>query len=192
MTAEKKRRQRLYTDRKLQGALLVHTTIYWFYCLFSVTLIAVCWIIFTQQPESSSDMFNQLWMTCGPALLGSVALLPLVLLDCLRLSNRFAGPMVRFQRAMRELAQDGKTNAVQLRDGDYWREFADHFNIVAKKLELGHAGKMAPPEAAAMVDSLEATVDYEPPQGTKPAPLPNVMPVDGEATSNSIYSDLSI
>ena len=196
MTAPKKRRQRLFTDRQLQGTLLAHTAIYWFYCLFSVTLIAVCWIVFTQQPDSSSDLFNQLWLSCGPALLGSVLLLPLVLLDCLRLTSRFAGPMVRFQRAMRELAREGATAEVKLRDGDYWREFADDFNIVVKKLQgetpAATMDSAAAAEASQSADSLAATVDYEPPQQPKSAPLPEVLPLDGEATPQDIYSNLSI
>jgi hypothetical protein len=125
-----KRRHQMIADRKLQGVLLAHTVIYWFYCLFSVTLIAVCWIIFTKQPESSSELFTQLWLNCGPALLGSVLLLPLVLLDCVRLSSRFAGPMVRMQRVMQQLAAGETPPAIALRPEDYWSEFAENINAV--------------------------------------------------------------
>lgn len=197
MTAPKSRRQRLFADRHLQGALLAHTTIYWFYCLFSVTLIAVCWIIFSQQPDSSSDLFTQLWLSCGPALLGSVLLLPLVLLDCLRLSNRFAGPMLRFQRAMRELAEEGHTKEIQLRKGDYWSDFARDLNIVAERLQGLPAAEAGKPSLVADPSRSPAeSAELESPQGPaaqKPAaPLPAVTPAEGPVTAHSLYSDLSI
>ena len=138
MKAEK-RRSRLFADRKLQGTLLVHTCIYWFYCLFSVALIAICWIVLSEQANGSTDLFGQLWLNCGPALLGSVLLLPLVLLDCLRISNRFAGPMVRLQRAMRQLEAGERPDPIQLRENDHWREFADNFNSVVAQWAAGPA-----------------------------------------------------
>ena len=120
-----KRRRRLVTDRRLQGTLLVHTAIYWFYSMFGVAMIALCGIVFIRRPATSDDLFNELLLNCGPLLLGSLAILPLVLLDCLRLSNRFAGPMLRFQRALRELASGETTQPINLRKGDFWSEFAD-------------------------------------------------------------------
>lgn len=130
-----KRRRILLADRKLQGALMAHCVLYWFYCLFSVSLIAMCWIIFTKTPRTSADLFEQLWMNCGPALVGSILLLPLVMMDCLRLSNRFAGPMVRLRRAMGELAKGDLPSEVHLRDGDFWQEFSWNMNDVIRKMD---------------------------------------------------------
>jgi len=190
-----KRRHQMIADRKLQGALLAHTVIYWFYCLFSVTLIAVCWIIFTKQPESSSELFTQLWLNCGPALLGSVLLLPLVLLDCVRLSSRFAGPMVRMQRVMQQLAAGETPPAIALRPEDYWSEFAENINAVMDRLRQQElqAQTTRPPTPAmsevAPSESLSAEVASD--SGT-PVASPTSVPLDGEITAQSIYSDVSV
>lgn len=196
MNGKKKRRQKLFADRKLQGALLVHTSIYWVYCLFSVTLIAACWILFTQQPETSFDLFGQLWLSCGPALLGSILLLPLVLLDCLRLSNRFAGPMVRFQRAMSELVENGQTAPVKLRDGDYWLKFADDFNIIAEKIKnqatTAEVEEQTLAELTQLADSLVPTDQPTAAEAATPIEVTPAAPVTDEATAQNIYSDLSI
>lgn len=189
-----KRRHQMIADRTLQGALLAHTAIYWFYCLFSVTLIAVCWIIFTKQPESSTELFAQLWLNCGPALLGSVLLLPLVLMDCVRLSNRFAGPMVRMQRVMRELAAGENPPEITLRPGDYWMEFASDINLVMER--LGHQNSQTssthPPTAT---NSNAATSEQPPVHVAKsgsgePLMSPIVAPTDDAITTHSIYSNL--
>ena len=124
------RRRKLFVDVKLQGALLAHTTMYWSYCLLSVGVIAVAWIVLAKKPATSADLFEHLWQNFGPALIGAFLLLPLVLLDCLRLSNRFAGPMVRVQRAMKQLANGEKPSKIKLRDGDYWTDFVDDLNRV--------------------------------------------------------------
>ena len=191
-----KRRHQLFADRNLQGALLVHTAIYWFYCLFSVTLIAVCWIIFTKQPESSVELFTQLWLNCGPALLGSVLLLPLVMLDCLRLSSKFAGPMVRMQRVMRELAAGETPPPFRLRPGDYWDEFADNMNLVMNRLReqesRSHASCPSEPQTKSAALDTEQEIAETNTNSAMQSAAPFVAPTAGEATVASIYSDLSI
>ncbi|MDA1049900.1 MAG: hypothetical protein O3C40_05405 [Planctomycetota bacterium] len=194
MTTGKRRRQ-IFADRKIQGTLLAHTAIYWFYCLFSVTLIAVCWIIFTKQPESSAELFTQLWLNCGPALLGSVLLLPLVLLDCLRLSSRFAGPMVRMQRVMRELAAGQTPPAFALRPGDYWTEFAENLNTVMERLRQQDPRtqtKQRPASELPGVETSESPLDLAELDFDSPFAPTVVTPLDGESTTESIYSDSSI
>lgn len=188
-----KRRHKLYADRKLQGALLAHAAIYWFYCLFSVTMIAVCWIIFTKQPESSAELFTQLWLNCGPALLGSVLLLPLVMLDCLRLSNRFAGPMVRMQRLMRELAAGETPPPFELRPGDYWTEFADNMNIVMTRLRDQESQSNRTTLAQLTpVKASEADSDLTELEPESLVATTAIVALEGDSIAKSIYSDLSI
>ena len=189
-----KRRHQVISDRNLQGTLLAHATIYWFYCLFSVTLIAVFWIIVTKRPESSSELFAQLWLNCGPALLGSVVLLPLVLLDCLRLSNRFAGPMVRMQRVLRELAAGERTEAITLRPGDYWVECAESINTVRGRLHEQNSQektKHTPSTAITEVTTTGAHSDENTLESATPLASPIGVPLDGQSTAQHIYSDLS-
>ena len=123
------RRRRLLANRQLQGKLLLQTITYWLYCLLSVTLLAACWIIFTRHPASSAELFHQLWSTVGPALLGSLFLLPLVLLDCLRFSHRFAGPMVRIERTIKELADGQQPRPVYFVMTLSWRWMVNHSEV---------------------------------------------------------------
>lgn len=125
------RRRRLLVDWKLQGGLLLNNTLYWFYCVLSVALVASCWIVFAGRPSSSAELVRLLGMNFGPALLGSVLLLPLVLMDSLRFSNRFAGAMLRLQREMKKLADGQVPDPVHIRRQDFWADFAEDFNRVA-------------------------------------------------------------
>jgi len=128
-----KRRRQLFVNRSLQGRLLAQVVVYWFYCLLSIALFAACWITFMKQPASSAELFWELWASCGPALAGSILLLPLVLLDCLRISNRFAGPIVRIHEVLQQLAEGKPSGPVQLRDKDYWQELAQSINQIVQR-----------------------------------------------------------
>jgi hypothetical protein len=128
-----KRRQRLLVDLKLQGNILVHTALYWLYCLLGIAFVAASWILCVQHPNTSGELLSMLWTTLGPAILGSLVLLPLVLLDSLRLSHRIAGPMIRFRKAMKSMAADEPTKPVLLRDDDFWSDFADDINQIIEK-----------------------------------------------------------
>ena len=132
------RRRQLWVDAKVQGTLLLHVILYWFYCLLTVMVMALVCIVFSKRPSTSVDLFQELWLNCGPALLGSVLLLPLVLLDCLRLSNRFTGPMMRLHREIKALADGEVSRSVQLREGDFWLEFDEDWNrVVARYSSAG-------------------------------------------------------
>ena len=85
--------ERLLADPKVQGALILRAASYWLYCLLSVTLMMVCWVVIAERPASSTEMWNTVVSRCGPALFASMLLLPVALIDMARMSNRFAGPI---------------------------------------------------------------------------------------------------
>ena len=172
------RRRRLFVDWKLQGWLLINTAIYWLYCLLSVTLIAFCWIILVQRPSTSGELLRLLGTNFGPALIGSVLLLPLVLLDSLRFSNRFAGSMVRIQREMKKMANGEPAIPVHVRTGDFWSDFAEDFNRVMAQLQDARQFPSQPADEPTP-QGLPATVDL---------PLRDVAP----STTCGDFSDISV
>ena len=138
----KKQRKQLLVDRRVQGALLVRATSYWLYCLLTLTMLTLCWRIANSEPQTFQSHLQALKADFAPAAIGSLLLLPIVLVDVLRLSNRFTGPMLRVRRLMNELAAGQRVEPLKFRDGDFWMEFADDFNKVAARLgELETASK---------------------------------------------------
>jgi len=122
-------RRRLFVDPKVQGALVLRVLLYWVVCLMTITLMLLCWSIL-KTPRMFYWHFDDMWFHYGPALIASFVLLPMVIVDIIRLSNRFAGPMLRLRRSMRALARGEHVEPVQFREGDFWKEFADEFNAV--------------------------------------------------------------
>ena len=76
-------------------------------------------------PVRAAEFYRHLddmWFHFGPALVASLVLLPIVVVDIIRLSNRFsAGPMVRMRRAMQNLAKGERVPPLQFRDNDFWK-----------------------------------------------------------------------
>ena len=107
--------------------------LYWVVCLITITLMLLCWSII-RTPRMFYTHFDDMWFHYGPALIASFVLLPMVVLDIIRLSNRFAGPLVRLRRSMRALAQGEEVRPIHFRENDFWQEFADEFNAIATRM----------------------------------------------------------
>jgi len=136
MSAMKSLRKRLFVDPKVQGALVGRVILYWVVCLITITLMLICWRIVTGPARPFYTHFDDLWFFHGPAVIASFILLPLVVLDIVRLSNRFVGPMLRLRRSMRALARGEYVEPLEFRDTDYWHEFAEEFNAVLKRVQV--------------------------------------------------------
>jgi len=127
-------RKKLFVDSKVQGALVLRVLLYWAVCLTTVTLMLLCWSIL-RTPRMFYTHLDDMWFHYGPALIASLILLPMVVLDIIRVSNRFAGPLVRLRRSMRALARGEHVEPIKFREGDFWQEFADEFNAVAARVQ---------------------------------------------------------
>jgi len=129
-------RRQQFVDRQVQGAIALRCIGYWFFCLLTVVFMLLIWRIFTGPARLFYTHFDEMWFQYGPALVASLLLLPIIVVDSVRVSNRFAGPIVRLRRAMKQLAAGEKVQPLTFREDDYWRDLAENFNAVLKQIEL--------------------------------------------------------
>jgi hypothetical protein len=140
-------RKHLFVDYKVQGALIKRVLVYWVMCLFTVTLMLLCWRIMTGPARMFYTHFDDMWFQFGPALIGSMLLMPLVVADIVRVSNRFVGPLLRLRRSLRALAHGEDVAPLTFRDGDFWKDFAVEFNVIAERMQkLNQAASNICPE----------------------------------------------
>lgn len=128
-------RKRLFVDPQVQGQLAWRVSLYWLSCLLTVVFMVFCYRIVTGPARPFVWHFNELATFLGPALVASLVLLPLVVMDVIRLSHRFVGPLVRLRRSLRALARGESIEPLRFRHGDFWQEFADEVNAVAERLK---------------------------------------------------------
>ena len=159
--ARHKRRQ-LMVDAHVQGALVVRVIGYWFYCLVTVAFMMTCWVIFAVRPTSSMELVRRVWGQCGPAFFASLLLLPLVMVDCIRLTHRFVGPLHRIRKALRDLAAGSAVPNIAFRKSDFWNDLADDFNRLnehIRKLEVEAGRTPATASADAQAEEEQEPVE---------------------------------
>ncbi|MCA9134644.1 MAG: hypothetical protein KDA45_15860, partial [Planctomycetales bacterium] len=125
---QRKRRQFL-VEKRVQGALGVRIALHWLVFL-SLSVTVTCVLRMPGKLE-----YPTLWAGLQAALLEQLAsitvllaLLPWFIHDSLKLSNRFAGPMLRLKKAIVQLTNEQEAPPVIFRSGDFWLELADDFN----------------------------------------------------------------
>jgi hypothetical protein len=129
------KRKRFYVDSKIQGALMLRVTAYWLFCLLTMTGTLFAWQSIMTPTRLMHTHFNDMLFHYGPAIVVAVLLLPFVILDVLRLSNRFVGPFLRLRGAMRQVVQGEDVEPIRFRKGDFWREFAEEFNALVGRIK---------------------------------------------------------
>lgn len=129
------KRNRLLVDPKVQTPLLCRVAFYWVVSLLLMGLLISIQIGLGSRSASFDVKIMRMLVAFGPALITSVMLLPLLLFDCVRYSNRFAGPMLRLRREFAKLAETGQADQLDFREGDFWKDLADQFNRIADRME---------------------------------------------------------
>jgi hypothetical protein len=130
-------RKRLFVDPKVQTALMARVAVYWCLCIATSALILLAWNIVNAPDGSffSFFRFDLLWNQYAAVMFVAAAMLPIMLLDVLQLSNRFVGPLFRVRRSLRALAGSEYVAPIQFRKKDFGLELANEFNAVAAHVE---------------------------------------------------------
>ncbi len=135
MSANKFVRKQIFVDPKVQGTLIFRVIVYWTVCVVTISVMLLCWRMLTGPARMPFTHLDDMWFHYGPALVASFLLLPLVIYDIVRTSNRFTGPLLRLRRSMKALAAGEQVKPIRFRDGDFWQELAEDFNAVTRRLQ---------------------------------------------------------
>jgi hypothetical protein len=142
---KKKPRTKLFIDKRVQGMLVRQMVFHWliaatvmFMFLFAMEALG------TTEQLTMRQHFGNLWAKYAVAVVGLVFVFPVFLYDSIKLSHRFAGPMISFRNAMKHLANGETIQPVKFRKHDFWTELTGDLNAIAKRMELLND----PPQAA--------------------------------------------
>ncbi len=142
------RRKRTLIDFEVQSSLLRRMAFQWlsFLLVNAIALFAWTYLLAgAENPlESHVTEFIQLY---APVLLISLALLPVYLLDAAKLSNRFAGPILRVRKALADAAAGSKVEPIKFRENDFWKSLAEDLNTVLKLDSKPATGTNTPRDA---------------------------------------------
>lgn len=130
-------RKQNYIDSSVQGALLRRIVLHWVLYFIVAGLAIVSLQAMLSGPSGEPLMKRVLHEINNFTLVGLilVCIFPAFLLDTVRFSNRFVGPVGRLRRYLRQLGQDGDTDRLSFRGNDFWAEMAEEFNVVAERFD---------------------------------------------------------
>lgn len=134
MSAHRKRKK-LFVDPAVQGCLAKRLTFHWI-VFFAIVISLQFLMTWMMNPVLSlGDLVPKIVQNNGLFLLAVLLLLPSFVFDSLKLSNRFAGPMVRLRNALKEVADGDELKEIKFRDGDFWLEMADEYNAMIRNVK---------------------------------------------------------
>ena len=127
-----KRRQH-FVDSSVQGSLLRRILIHWV-LFFTIACLAVV-VMQALMGDPNLPMIERIQDEAGEFVFLGIILLslfPAFMLDTIRFSNRFVGPIARLRRVLRELGDEKEdVEVLKFRDSEFWAEVAGDFNKVS-------------------------------------------------------------
>ena len=154
-------RTKSFVDSHVQGALVKRIMSHWL-TLFVVLGLAILGLK-TMLGDPGAPLSERFQSAKGDFLLISLimlALVPVFVLDTIRFSNRFVGPIARFRGALRGL-QEGNVSKLHFRSHDFWRDLADEFNGVAEMIEKTNRESQVAAEEEPSAPLVEMTLAAE-------------------------------
>lgn len=142
MTREK--RKRYFVDPKVQSALVYRAVTYWAMCMLIAGSLILTWRIASGPAALWYTHFATVWVYFAPAIVAAALLLPIIVLDTIKLSNRVVGPLVRLRRSLHALAAGQPVAPIRFRHNDFCQELADEFNAVLARIEQLEGRKRLP------------------------------------------------
>lgn len=128
-------RRKKFIDAQVQGALARRILFHWLLFLGVASVTALILQVLSNPFRPMSDHVRELWWTQGPFLVVMIFLLPVFVMDTIKLSHRFAGPIFSLHRAMREIAAGGPPRPLKFRRGDFWQGLANDYNAMIARFE---------------------------------------------------------
>ena len=130
----KPRRTKHFIDSNVQGALARRILFHWVAFMAVAFLVSFILQVLANPFRPISAHLQDMWYTHGPFLLVMVFLLPVFIVDSIKLSHRFAGPIFALRRAIREVAAGAAPRRLKFRRRDFWQDLAADYNAMLARL----------------------------------------------------------
>jgi hypothetical protein len=156
-----KARKKTFIDKSVQGKLVLRVLSYWalcmlgMFCVLATAPIVLSWFVTADNAPTIGQLMLQSWRMFWPSFFASALVLPVLVLDVVRVSHRFAGPVYRLRTSLRDLADGKSVSPIKFREGDFWYDMAEEFNRVAARVrDLEPATRQEPRAEAATPGSV--------------------------------------
>ena len=127
-------RRYVIADPKVQGAIVRRLALYAFAAVVYYSIVLACAVYATVEDGAASDALIRYLDDAITWLPGLLVLGPIAAYDLYATTNRFAGPIIRLRRELRDLIDGNSPQPLKFREGDHWTEMAELFNELRSEI----------------------------------------------------------
>jgi hypothetical protein len=149
----KPRRTKHFIDSNVQGALARRIIFHWVMFLSVASFVAFVLQVLSNPFRPIGEHVQDLWWSQGPFLLVTFFLLPVFIVDSIKLSHRFAGPIFSLRRTIRAVAQGETPRPLKFRRRDFWHDLAEDYNAMLVRLGALEEQAGDEPQSEELVES---------------------------------------
>src|SRR4051812_28421638 len=146
-------RKKRFIDSRVQGALTRRIIFHWLVFMLVTSAVAFVLQVLADPFRGLTAHLKDLWWSQGPFLLVMVFLMPVFVIDAIKLSHRFAGPIFSLRRAIRKVAEGEAPRKLKFRQLDFWQDLAEDYNAMLLRLGALEDRTNETPEKAKLVES---------------------------------------
>lgn len=123
------RRHKQLVDPDVQLGILRKIAVHWSIFFVCNAVALMIWIRLFEQPDAGwGQTFADTLRRFMPFFIITMALIPAFVWDTLKLTNRFAGPILRLRNALADASEGRAVSPLRFRSNDFWKEIAEEFN----------------------------------------------------------------
>jgi hypothetical protein len=122
---------------------------YWLIYQVSLWNLVFVWRLLHEGPGNLLEQYAQFCRDYAPALVGSLALLPILAWDAVKFAHRLVGPVHSLRKTLRTMAAGEPVRPVRLRQGDFLTELRDDFNTMLEAFQRRGVPVLKPADPAA-------------------------------------------
>ena len=131
------KRRKALVDPEVQGGVLRKIAIHWVLFFICNAIALMIWIRLFEQPDAGwGQTFGDTLKRFLPFFIITMALIPAFVWDTLKLTNRFAGPILRLRAALSDASAGRAVAPLHFRTNDFWQEIATNFNTVMERCDV--------------------------------------------------------
>lgn len=117
--------------------MILRVVAYWIFSVMAIGLLIVLWDVGQGPwgPLFDPARYHLLREKYTSMLIASLLVLPVLVADAWIQSSRYAGPIFRLRRCLRELAAGKPVEHIRFRKRDHWASLAGEFNELVDYVE---------------------------------------------------------
>ncbi|MGI9474253.1 MAG: hypothetical protein ACR2NZ_22115 [Rubripirellula sp.] len=141
MGQSNKKRRKVLVDPEVQVGVIRKIAAHWVIFFICNAMALMIWVRLFEQPDADwGQTFADSLRRFLPFFVITMALIPAFVWDTLKLTNRFAGPILRLRGALLDASQGRAVAPLRFRENDFWQEIALNFNSMMERHSQEAAG----------------------------------------------------